>query len=83
MASFAVADFSTGGLVQFSEIIVPPQICVLSIGQPKPTISENETLANVVKITLSCDGARIDEETGSKFLNLFIRFLGDPSCYLE
>ena len=69
--------------MQFSEIIVPPQVCVLSIGQPKPTISENETLANVVKITLSCNGARVDEETGSKFLNLFAQFLENPSCYFE
>ena len=69
--------------MQFSEIIMPPQVCVLSIGQPKLTLSENETIANVVKITLSCNGAHIDEETGSKFLNLFVRFLENPSCYFE
>ena len=77
-----VVDLSSVGVSHFAEIIRPSQAFILTIGTPKLSLSENDSLVNSSTITLSCDGSLIAEDTASRFLEVFKKIIENPSAYM-
>ena len=80
--SFAVVDLSAVGLSHYAEIVRPPQTCILTVGTPKLSLSEDDNLLNLTSVTLSCDGSSVTEDAASKFLSVFKKFIENPSAHL-
>lgn len=81
-SAFAVVDLSETGLTQFAEIIRPPQSFILTVGSPRHSLSESDSILHLATITLSCDGSKINENDASKFLDVFKRIIENPTAYL-
>ncbi|MFI5218401.1 MAG: 2-oxo acid dehydrogenase subunit E2, partial [Bacteroidia bacterium] len=66
-------------------IINPPDACILAVGGIKqaPTVHNNKLrIANVMKVTLSCDHRVVDGVTGSEFLQTLKGLLENPVILL-
>jgi pyruvate dehydrogenase E2 component (dihydrolipoamide acetyltransferase) len=72
------------GIHEFSAIINPPQSCILAVGGTEKTLIPNETqergfnVANVMKVTLSCDHRVVDGAVGAQWLAKFKDYLENP-----
>ncbi len=81
-ASFSFMNLGSFGVSHFSDIVTPPQVCAMSIGEPKVMLSAERNLCKTLTITLSYDGRLINETTASLFMESFQKFVDNPSCYI-
>jgi pyruvate dehydrogenase E2 component (dihydrolipoamide acetyltransferase) len=81
-ATFTISTLGSYGIEQFTAIINPPGSAILAVGEilPKPVVLDNGTvgIANIMKVTLSCDHRVIDGAVGAEFLNEFRNMLENP-----
>jgi pyruvate dehydrogenase E2 component (dihydrolipoamide acetyltransferase) len=69
------------GIDQFTAIINPPESCILAVGAAKETVvveNGQMKIANVMKVTLSCDHRSVDGAVGSAFLQTLKDMLENP-----
>lgn len=79
--TFTVSNLGMLDIEEFTAIINSPDSCILAVGKimPTPVVIENEIkIAQIMKITLSCDHRSVDGATGAKFLQTLKLLLEDP-----
>lgn len=79
--TFAISNLGMFGIEDFTSIINPPNGCILSVGQIKPTpvVKNGEIVpGNIMKLSLSCDHRVVDGAVGSAFLKDLKAFLENP-----
>jgi pyruvate dehydrogenase E2 component (dihydrolipoamide acetyltransferase) len=80
-STFTISNLGMFGIEQFTAIINPPESCILAVGAAKETvIVENGQMkvANIMKVTLSCDHRSVDGAVGSAFLQTLKDMLENP-----
>lgn len=80
-STFTISNLGMFGIDQFTAIINPPESCILAVGAAKETvIVENGQMkvANIMKVTLSCDHRSVDGAVGSAFLQTLKDMLENP-----
>lgn len=72
-STFTITNLGSLGIEEFTAIINPPNSAILAIGKisKTPVVDENNeiTIAQTMKMTLSCDHRIIDGAVGAKFLS--------------
>jgi pyruvate dehydrogenase E2 component (dihydrolipoamide acetyltransferase) len=79
--TFTISNLGMFGIDEFTAIINPPDACILAVGAAKETvIAENGQMkiAQVMKVTLSCDHRVVDGAVGSSFLATLKDLLENP-----
>lgn len=79
--TFTISNLGMFGIDEFTAIINPPDACILAVGASKETvIAENGQMkiANIMKVTLSCDHRVVDGAVGSAFLGTLKDLLENP-----
>lgn len=79
--TFTISNLGMFGIDEFTAIINPPDACILSVGAAKEAvIAENGQMkiAQVMKVTLSCDHRVVDGAVGSAFLATLKDLLENP-----
>ncbi|MFN7116447.1 MAG: pyruvate dehydrogenase complex dihydrolipoamide acetyltransferase [Saprospiraceae bacterium] len=79
--TFTISNLGMFGIEEFTAIINPPDSCILAVGAiiEKPIVKNGEIkIANIMKVTLSCDHRTVDGATGAKFLQTLQQILEDP-----
>lgn len=79
--TFTISNLGMFGIDEFTAIINSPDACILAVGAVKETvIVENGQMkiANVMKVTLSCDHRVVDGAVGSAFLKTLKELLENP-----
>ncbi|MDX1941029.1 MAG: pyruvate dehydrogenase complex dihydrolipoamide acetyltransferase [Saprospiraceae bacterium] len=79
--TFTISNLGMFGIEEFTAIINPPDSCILAVGAiiEKPIVKNGEILiANMMKVTLSCDHRTVDGASGAQFLQTFKGILEDP-----
>jgi pyruvate dehydrogenase E2 component (dihydrolipoamide acetyltransferase) len=79
--TFTISNLGMFDIDEFTAIINPPDACILAVGSIKETAVVKDgaiTIANIMKITLSCDHRVVDGASGSQFLLTLKSYLEDP-----
>lgn len=79
--TFTISNLGMFGIDEFTAIINPPDACILAVGAAKESvIAENGQMkiAQVMKVTLSCDHRVVDGAVGSAFLATLKDLLENP-----
>jgi pyruvate dehydrogenase E2 component (dihydrolipoamide acetyltransferase) len=79
--TFTISNLGMFDIDEFTAIINPPDACILAVGSinETPIVKDgNIVVANMMKITLSCDHRVVDGATGSQFLLTLKSYLEDP-----
>lgn len=79
--TFTISNLGMYGIDEFTAIINPPDACILAVGAAKETvIAENGQMkiAQIMKVTLSCDHRVVDGAVGSSFLQTLKDLLENP-----
>lgn len=79
--TFTISNLGMFGIDEFTAIINPPDACILAVGAAKETvIAENGQMkiAQMMKVTLSCDHRVVDGAVGSAFLGTLKELLENP-----
>ncbi len=79
--TFTISNLGMFGIEEFTAIINPPDSCILAVGGiiEKAVVRDGEiVIANMMKVTLSCDHRVVDGATGAQFLQTFKTILEDP-----
>lgn len=82
---FTISNLGMFGIKDFSAIINPPQSCILAVGagEQRPVVKNGAlAVATVMSVTLSCDHRTVDGAVGAKFLEVFKRYIENPSKIL-
>merc|ERR1719186_2042372 len=79
--SITVSNLGMFGINQFTAIINPPQSCILAVGgTEKRVIAKNgePAVANMMRVTMSCDHRVVDGAVGAQWLQHFKKFMENP-----
>lgn len=79
--TFTISNLGMFGIDEFTAIINPPDACILAVGAAKETvIAQNGEMkiAQVMKVTLSCDHRVVDGAMGAAFLQTLKDLLENP-----
>lgn len=79
--TFTISNLGMFGIDEFTAIINPPDACILAVGAAKETVIAKNgemKIAQVMKVTLSCDHRVVDGATGSAFLQTLKELLENP-----
>lgn len=79
--TFTISNLGMMGIDEFTAIINAPDACIMAVGAMTPTpIVENGEIkiADIMKVTLSCDHRVVDGAKGAAFLKTFREILEDP-----
>ena len=79
--TFTVSNLGMMDIEEFTAIINPPDSCIMAVGRVKetPIVVEGQIrIAQVMKVTLSCDHRVVDGASGARFLQTFKRFMEEP-----
>lgn len=85
--TFTISNLGSYGINNFSAIINPPQSCILAIGTVEQRVVPNANsksdedklkIANLLKVTLSCDHRTVDGAVGAKWLQAFTMHMNQP-----
>lgn len=79
---FSISNLGMHGIREFTSIINPPHVAILSVGatEARPVVQSGKlAVATVMTCTLSCDHRVLDGATGSEFLNCFRGLLTEPA----
>jgi len=80
-STFTISNLGMFGIDEFTAIINPPDACILAVGGIKETVVAKDgqfMVANLMKVTLSCDHRVVDGAVGAAFLQSLKGFLEDP-----
>lgn len=79
--TFTISNLGMMGIEEFTAIINPPDACIMAVGGivPTPVVRDGEiAVADIMKVTLSCDHRVVDGAKGAAFLATFKQILEDP-----
>ena len=79
--TFSISNLGMMDIEEFTAIINPPDSCILAVGRVKetPVIENGQVrIAQMMKVTMSCDHRVVDGATGSRFLQTFKQLLEEP-----
>jgi pyruvate dehydrogenase E2 component (dihydrolipoamide acetyltransferase) len=81
-ATFSISNLGSFGIEEFTAIINPPGSAILAVGEIVKSVVVNDDdeidVAQVMKMTLSCDHRVIDGATGGRFLSELKRIVENP-----
>ena len=84
--TITVSNLGMFGINQFTAIINPPQACILAVGgTEKKVVVGGEgapAVANMMRVTMSCDHRVVDGAVGSQWLQHFKKFMETPQAML-
>lgn len=83
--TFTISNLGMFDIEEFTAIINPPDACILAVGAiiKKPIVKNDEiVIANMMKVTLSCDHRVVDGATGAQFLQTLKATLENPVLML-
>lgn len=83
--TFTISNLGMMDIEEFTAIINPPDSAILAIGRIKEVVvkkGEDFGVANVMKVTLSCDHRSVDGAVGAAFLQTVKIFLENPVTML-
>ena len=83
--TFSISNLGMYGIHQFTAIINPPDSCILAVGGieevPRFVMRDGQRklrVANLMKVTLSCDHRVVDGSVGAEFLQTVKHLLENP-----
>jgi pyruvate dehydrogenase E2 component (dihydrolipoamide acetyltransferase) len=81
-ASFTISNLGSFGIEEFMAIINQPAASILAVGSIEKTVVVNDEdeidIAQIMKLTLSCDHRVIDGAAGGRFLYELKRLMENP-----
>jgi pyruvate dehydrogenase E2 component (dihydrolipoamide acetyltransferase) len=80
-ATFSVSNLGMYGIDEFTAVINPPEGAILAVGAmaAKPVVKDNELrIAQLMRVTMSCDHRVIDGAVGAQFLQSFKKAMENP-----
>ena len=83
--TFTISNLGMMDIEDFTAIINPPDSAILAVGRIKEIVVKKEEgfgVANVMKVTLSCDHRSVDGAVGAAFLQTVKKFLENPVTML-
>jgi pyruvate dehydrogenase E2 component (dihydrolipoamide acetyltransferase) len=83
--TFTISNLGMMDIEEFTAIINPPDSAILAVGRIKEIViktKEGFGVANVMKVTLSCDHRSVDGAVGAAFLQTVKKFLENPVTML-
>lgn len=83
--TFTISNLGMMDIEEFTAIINPPDSAILAVGRIKEVVvkkGEGFGVANVMKVTLSCDHRSVDGAVGAAFLQTVKKFLENPVTML-
>ena len=83
--TFTISNLGMMDIEEFTAIINPPDSCILAVGKIKETVVSRNgkfEVANVMKVTLSCDHRSVDGAVGAAFLQTLKKFVENPVTML-
>ncbi len=83
--TFTISNLGMMDIEDFTAIINPPDSAILAVGRIKEIVVKKDAgfgVANVMKVTLSCDHRSVDGAVGAAFLQTVKRFLENPVTML-
>lgn len=83
--TFTISNLGMMGIDEFTAIINPPDACILAVGGIKETVVVKNgefKVANIMKLTMSCDHRVVDGAVGARFLQTLKAFIENPATML-
>lgn len=83
--TFTVSNLGMMDIEEFTAIINPPDSAILAVGRIREIVvkkGDGFGVANVMKVTLSCDHRSVDGAIGAAFLQTVKKFLENPVTML-
>ncbi|WP_291907911.1 pyruvate dehydrogenase complex dihydrolipoamide acetyltransferase [Chitinophaga sp. CB10] len=83
--TFTISNLGMLGIDEFTAIINPPDSAILAVGNIKETavVEKGQVkIANIMKLTLSCDHRSVDGAVGARFLATLKGYLENPVTML-
>lgn len=83
--TFSISNLGMLGIDEFTAIINPPDSAILAVGNITETaiVEKGQVkIANIMKLTLSCDHRSVDGAVGARFLATLKGFLENPVTML-
>lgn len=83
--TFTISNLGMMDIEQFTAIINPPDSAILAVGAIKEVVvkkGDGFGVANMMKVTLSCDHRSVDGAVGAAFLQTVKKFLENPVTML-
>ena len=83
--TFTISNLGMMDIEEFTAIINPPDSAILAVGAIKEKVvkkGDGFAVANVMKLTLSCDHRSVDGAVGASFLQTLKKFLENPVTML-
>jgi pyruvate dehydrogenase E2 component (dihydrolipoamide acetyltransferase) len=83
--TFTISNLGMMDIEEFTAIINPPDSAILAVGKIKEVVvkkGDGFTVANIMKVTLSCDHRSVDGAVGAAFLQTVKRYLENPVTML-
>lgn len=83
--TFTVSNLGMMDIEEFTAIINPPDSAILAVGAIKEVVvkkADGFGIANIMKLTMSCDHRSVDGAVGAAFLQTLKKFLENPVTML-
>jgi len=84
--TITVSNLGMFGINQFTAIINPPQACILAVGGTEKKVVVGAegapAVANMMRVTMSCDHRVVDGAVGAQWLQHFKKFMENPQAML-
>jgi pyruvate dehydrogenase E2 component (dihydrolipoamide acetyltransferase) len=83
--TFTISNLGMMDIEEFTAIINPPDSAILAVGRIKEVVvkkGDGFGVANIMKLTLSCDHRSVDGAVGAAFLQTLKKFLENPVTML-
>ena len=83
--TFTISNLGMMDIEEFTAIINPPDSAILAVGRIREIVvkkGDGFGVANVMKVTLSCDHRSVDGAIGAAFLQTVKKFLENPVTML-
>ncbi len=83
--TFTVSNLGMMDIDQFTAIINPPDSAIMAVGAIKEVVvkkGDGFGVANIMKVTLSCDHRSVDGAVGAAFLQTFKKYMENPVTML-
>jgi pyruvate dehydrogenase E2 component (dihydrolipoamide acetyltransferase) len=80
-STFTISNLGMFGIDEFTAIINPPDACILAVGGIKEMVVVKKgemKIANIMKVTLTCDHRVVDGATGAEFLKTLKANIEEP-----
>ena len=76
--TFTISNLGMMDIEEFTAIINPPDSCILAVGRIKEVVVKKATgfdVANMMKVTLSCDHRSVDGAVAASFLQTLKKYI--------